>query len=272
VQHPRSWLTVRADDLEALTLALDTRADAVVIDLDAVAVAERRHVRTELDGWLTGVLESPPRCQLWARLSRGDSLEDDLQVLLRHDLGGVVVSRAVNAALLVELDHILGDRPIRLAAAVETAVGLLNSGALAAVSRVSHLQLDEGVLGLDLGIAPGGDGPEWASLRGHLVVVSAAFGKRPPIGSVPVTGADIEAGTRALRRAGYGGRAVADPAQVPVVNAVFAPSPEAVDAAEWLVLQAEKAGANGDVAVDDEGRLIGDVELNAAKRLLGGAR
>jgi citrate lyase subunit beta / citryl-CoA lyase len=271
VRVPRSWLVVPAASPEALEAALDSGADAVVADLDRIAVAARAGARRALDRWLgdrAGRADGPA---LWARTSGGASFEDDVQVLVRHPLAGVLVSQAVNAALLVELDHILGHRPTVLAPVIETAVGLLNAGSLAAVTRVAHLVCGEDLLRTDLGVDRDADDRELASLRGHLVVVSAAFGKLAPIGPAPEMGAsddDVRRSSEEWRRAGYGGRLVRDPAHVAAVNEVFTVPPNALERAEQLVARYEKAVVDGEPLVDDDGLAVPDVEVNAAYRLL----
>ena len=267
--HPRSWLLVPVDDA-ALAAAPEAGADAVVVDLsDPIPLAGKAAARQRLDDWLA---EKPMALdRIWVRVNGGDMLEDDVQVVRRHDVAGLLVPNATNAALLVELDHILGRRPTQLCPVIESAVGLLNSGALAAVARVSHLVIGEGHLGRELGLDPSADEAELASVRGHLVVVSAAFGKRPPIGSPPRIDADedeVRASCDRLRRLGYGGRVLHDPAHAVVVHEVFTPSRDEAQAAVLLIDRAEKAAAEGRPLLDDDGRLIDPSVLFAAYRVL----
>jgi citrate lyase beta subunit len=270
---PRSWLVVPSADADALVAASVSGADAVVVDLAAVPPDGKQSARAAAARWAA----ESGSVSRWVRLSAGDALEDDVQELCREapGLAGVIVPQAANGALLIELDHIFGSRPIALAAMVESAVGMLNAGALAAVSRLAYLVLGEDAIITDLGVDPSDDGREMASVRGHLVVVSAAFGKLPPIGAPPrvdASPAEVQASSDALRRAGYGGRLVAEPAQVGVVNEVFTVDLEAAAAAERLVVLHEKALADGEIAVDDRGLPIAEPDLRAAYRLLARVR
>lgn len=266
--HPRSWLLVPGD-AAAFDAAASAGADAVVADLRGGVDA-----RAAAGQWLAGApaTDGPKR---WAVVSPPPALEDDLQVLLRHGVDGILVPKATNAALFVELDHILGGRGTRVAALVETAVGLLNAGAVVAVDRVSHLVLGEAPLGVELGLDPGPDEQEWSSVRGHLVLVSVAFGKLPPTGSPPPAGAGddvVRASSDRLRRLGYGGRLVTDRAHVAIVNDVFAIADGDLARAEHVWSIAEKALANGEPVLDDDGRPIDDSEIVAAHRLIQRAR
>jgi len=216
-------MLVPGDDEGALAAAAAAGAEAVVVDLsDPVPGEAKAQARWTLDAWLrTGTV---PTGDVWVRINGGDLLEDDVQVVLCHDIAGIWVPAATDAGLLVELDHILGARRAVLCPVIETAVGLLNSGGLAAVDRVSHLAIGEGPLGRELGLDPSADEVELASVRGHLVVISAAFAKRPPIGSAPRPDCapdDVLASSERLRRLGYAGRAVLDPNHVALVHDVW---------------------------------------------------
>jgi citrate lyase subunit beta/citryl-CoA lyase len=124
---------------------------------------------------------------------------------------------------------------------------------------------------VDLGVDSDADDRELASLRGHLVVVSAAFGKRAPIGAAPPSGsADgiVRKSSDEWRRAGYAGRLVHDPAHVATVNEVFTVAPAALERAEQLVARYEKTVVDGEPLVDGGGLAVPDAEVNAAYRLL----
>jgi citrate lyase subunit beta/citryl-CoA lyase len=65
---------------------------------------------------------------------------------------------------------------------------------------------------------------------------------------------------------GFGGRAAIHPAQVGVINDVFTPSPREVAAAREVIASFEAAG--GGASVDDEGRMVDEAVVRAARRTL----
>ncbi len=219
---PTTWLVAPAGDAVRMDAAAGAGADAVVANLTSVGTDDAMAARAELDGWLK---RRPDGVQTWVQVAIGDDLEDDLQVVLRHRVDGICVLGASAAAPLAEIARLIGSRPLAMVPVIGSAMGMLNSSYLAVVDKVSRLGLDEAALVADLGMDPSADEHELASLRGHLVVVSTAFGLEPPIGGPPSHSADDDAvreSTERLRRLGYGGRAVVDPSHVAIVHDVFA--------------------------------------------------
>jgi citrate lyase subunit beta/citryl-CoA lyase len=71
-------------------------------------------------------------------------------------------------------------------------------------------------------------------------------------------------------RDGFAGKLAIHPGQVPVINACFAPSPEALAEASRVVAAFAAAGGQGVVSLD--GRMLDRPHLAAAERLLARAR
>ncbi|MBA8956891.1 hypothetical protein ACFQU9_14080 [Actinomadura namibiensis] len=115
-----------------------------------------------------------------------------------------------------------------------------------------------------------GAGLLWA--RSQVVLASAAARVRPPIAPVSTDFRDLEAlrtSTLALRRLGFRGRACIHPAQLPVVNEVFTPSPQEIARARDLVARHDAAMAEGSgVCLDERGRLVDEAVVRSARRLL----
>jgi citrate lyase subunit beta/citryl-CoA lyase len=104
----------------------------------------------------------------------------------------------------------------------------------------------------------------------HVVFAARAAGILPlgVVGSMADFGdeAAFREMVRRSRRFGFSGASCIHPAQVPILNELFAPSPEEVDAARRIVdalTAAEKAG-RGAVALD--GRMIDAPIAESARR------
>jgi citrate lyase subunit beta/citryl-CoA lyase len=120
----------------------------------------------------------------------------------------------------------------------------LSARAVAEHARVWQLGLGELDLCAEVGIEPSADERELLPIRVQVVLASAAAGLDPPIGPVSTDFRDLAAlrrSTDALRRLGFGSRWAIHPAQVPVINQVFTPSPEQVKAARRLVERYDSA-------------------------------
>jgi len=111
-----------------------------------------------------------------------------------------------------------------------------------------------------------------APLRLQLVVASAAAGIAAPVGPTSTDFRDLDAlraSTRALLRLGFRGRTAIHPAQVPVINEVFSPSPEEIEAARRLVTAYEDAERQGrGVLTDDHGRMVDVAVVRSARDVL----
>jgi citrate lyase beta subunit len=74
-------------------------------------------------------------------------------------------------------------------------------------------------------------------------------------------------------RLGFGSRWAIHPAQVPVINQVFTPTPEQLEAARRLVERFDGALDQGvGVGVDEDGKMVDEAVVRAARRILARAR
>lgn len=277
VSYARSWLYVPGDRRDFLDAATSRGADALIVDLeDAVPPAGKDAARAIVSGWLPD--RPPAGPQLWLRLNSG-SAEPDV-ALVTAAVAGVVVPKAV-PALLADVGELLGKRERALGipagrfavlALIETAPGLLAAQRLASMPRVAHLGIGEADLCAELRLRPSASREELAPLRLQLVVASAAAGIGAPVAPASTDFRDLDAlraSTEALLRAGFRARTAIHPAQVPVINEVFSPSPEEVAEARRLV-GAFDASPSG-VITDAHGRMVDIAVVRSARELLGRA-
>jgi len=268
----RSYLYVPGDRPDRMEKALNSSADALILDLeDAVAPSAKDSARTAVADFL-GRHRGSSEPALCVRLDAA-SLERDLEALGGQlpAIDALVLPKA-NAARLAALDELLGTGATPIIALVESAAGVLDAPALAAHPRVRNLAIGEADLAADLGVIVSADGRELWAVRSALVVASAAAGKAPPTAPVDVDITDLD-GVRirsgALRAAGFGARSCIHPSHVPIVNEVFRPSPQEIEHAQALVTAFDDAIARGEgVFVDDRGRLVDEAVVRSARRLL----
>lgn len=265
---PRSYLYVPGDRPDRLESALRRDADALIVDLeDAVAPDRKQAARDAVADWATGARWSG---ELWIRVNSGPLRDSDVQAFARAPITGLCLAKTADRA---EVEHIAGildahGSSAGLAPLLETAAAVLDARAIASAPRVRRLQVGEADLRAELGIEPGDDERELLYLRSHLVLCSAAAGIDPPPAPVSLNFRDLaafEASTQALRRLGFFGRACIHPAQVPVANAVFTPTAQAVAAARHVLAELSRAAG---AATASGGELIDEAVARQARRVL----
>ena len=276
----RSFLFVPGHQARRIAKALDSPADAVIIDLeDAVPPAEKEAARANA----AAALADRGAPVVFVRVNgAGDSgCLDDVLALTRPGLAGIVLPKAESAAQLHALDwalsqleprHGLTPGTVELLPLVESARGVEDAPEIAtATGRVRRLAYGVADYSLDLGLQPDPGEAGLAYLRARLVHASRAAGREPPIDSVVVEIRDLERLRESALRAralGLGGKLCLHPDQVPVVNEVFGPTAEELARARAIVAAYDAARERGEAAVTVEGAFVDAPVAEKARRLL----
>jgi citrate lyase subunit beta/citryl-CoA lyase len=259
-----TWLFVPGNRPERFAKAAAARADVVVLDLeDAVAPDAKDTAREEVVAWLdrTEVL-----CAVRVNAA-APLLDADLGALAGSAPRLVVLPKAEDSSLVAEVVARL-PQGSSVVALVETARGVLEAPAVAAVPGVERLAFGSFDLAAELGVDPD-HGPTMATARGALVLASAAGGLAAPIDGVTGVVDDaqrIAADVAASRALGFGGKLCIHPRQVAAVAEAFAPS---ADELAWAGRVLAGAGDNGVAVVD--GRMIDKPVVERARRVLAAA-
>jgi citrate lyase beta subunit len=262
----RSLLFTPGSDERRLRRALDSGADAMTADLeDAVSPAEKASARRLA---VRVLAETESETLKTIRINGADTefFAEDLAAVGDLPLDGVVLPKATPAAV-----EALGEAGPPVIAIVETAQGLRQAYETARLPRVAALVLGAVDLAAELRLEPRTDGLEILYARSQLVVDSAAAGIRGPIDVVHLrvrNDRTLEAEARLARSLGMQGKACIHPAQVPVVNRVFAPDPAQVEWARSVLEAYERGLAEGRGAVALDGEMIDLPVVERARRLL----
>jgi len=282
----RSYLYVPGDQIRKLQHAVASGADAIIADLeDAVAPSAKADARRTVADWLA-TQPNGGQLELWVRVnSSAQLLADDVQAVVGPTVTGICLPkthtpeqvRSVGELLsAAERRASLAEGSIKVVPLLESAAGILSARAIAEPPRVQQLGLGELDLCAELGIEPSADERELLSIRVQVVLASAAAGLAPPIGPISTDFRDLDAlqrSTDVLRRIGFGSRWAIHPAQVPVINQTFTPTPEQLEAARRLVERYDRALDQGvGVGVDEDGRMVDEAVVRAARQILARAR
>jgi citrate lyase subunit beta/citryl-CoA lyase len=173
-------------------------------------------------------------------------------------------------------------RRIALEAQIETASGFLHCAQIAAASsRLEGLVFGAGDYAASMrmpstaiGEFDANDalypGHRWHAVMHTVVAAARVHGLRCMDG--PYAGytdnAGLERAARIARAMGFDGKQCIHPAQLPIVNAVFAPSDDEIAKAEAVVRAYEDAVAAGRGAATHEGRMIDAANLRMAQTIL----
>lgn len=241
--------------------------EGIVLDLeDAVPPAEKGEARVAVAAWLAGPRGQTPAFVRINALGTAEALED-LAWLADGRLSpdGIVMAK-VEAARDIEILRALLPAPVPVLAAVETARGILRAETIAAALRPSDaLGFGGADLAADLGAEFAWEPLSFA--RARLVAAAAAAGVH--VFDVPhLSIGDAEAlasETRRARALGFTGKLAIHPAQVAVITAAFAPSPDAVVQARRVIAALD--AARGGIARLD-GKMIDAPVARAARRIL----
>jgi len=282
----RSYLYVPGDQARKLQHALASGADAIIADLeDAVAPSAKANARRTVADWLATQFDGD-QPELWVRVNASARLlADDLHAAVGPAVTGICLPKTHAPEQVRSLGELLGaaerqaslvEGSIKVVPLLESAAGILSARAIAQEPRVWQLGLGELDLCAEVGIQPSADERELLPVRVQVVLAAAAAGLAPPIGPVSTDFRDLAAlrrTTEALRRVGFGSRWAIHPAQVPVINQTFTPTPEQLEAARRLVERYDAALDQGvGVCVDEDGHMVDEAVVRAARRTLARAR
>jgi citrate lyase beta subunit len=262
---PRSLLFVPADDERKMQRAIQSPADAVILDLeDAVSPSSKPAALAKA----IEVLSSrPPRPTLLVSINSplSEFGAAELRALAgTPDLTIVVPKCEPRALAKCAIDA-------EIVALVETGRGVTLLEKIAAHPRVVAMQLGAEDLGAELGWVPRDDGLHLVYVRSRMVIESAVSGLLPPIDAVVTTWADpaaVRADALMARSLGFGGKACIHPAQLDLVNQAFTPTQAELQWAQ-SVIETHDQAASADVGVSSVGNQMIDVAVvRRAHRLL----
>jgi len=284
----RSLLFVPGDDARKLEKAAAAPAGALIVDLeDSVAATRKAAARETAAAFLREASGSAPR--LYLRINDLDSglAEDDLAATLAPGLAGVMLPKCCGGADVARLDAMLKIGEARhglpdgglaiLVVATETAASLFAMGSFAGSSpRLEGLSWGAEDLSADLGAETNRDEAgrftDPYRLARMLTLLGAAAAGVLAIDAVFTNFRDpdgLRAEARAARRDGFLAKLAIHPAQLAVINEVFAPDEGALAEARAVVAAFEAAPDAGTVGLD--GRMIDRPHLLRARRLLASA-
>ena len=281
----RSYLFVPADSERKMAKAIDTGADAVILDLeDSVSAGARPAARDAAREFLAG------KQNLWVRINPIDT-EDaiaDLEAVMPSAPAGIVLPKprsAADAVLLaarldaLEAAHdLLAGQTGIISICTEQPEALFSlHGYVAATPRLTGLSWGAEDLSAAVGATSNRarDG-SWLppyELARSLCLFAAAAAEVAAIDTVYTDFRDDEGLARyagKARRDGFSGMLAIHPGQVEIINQAFAPTEAELEWATRVVVAFEENPGAGTIGLD--GRMIDRPHLVQAERIVELAR
>jgi len=283
----RSLLFVPADSAKKLDKAMASGADALIVDLeDSIAFDGKARARQSAAAFLRETIAEAARPYLVVRVNglQTGLTDADLDAIVSARPDAVMLPKAQGGAAVVHADAKLAVREATaglpdghvkiIALATETAAALFLAGTYAGASaRLSALTWGAEDLSAEIGAEANRDAQgrflDPYRFARCICLAAAAAAEVPALDTVYVDFRD-EAGFRReceeARRDGFAAKMAIHPAQVPIINAVFTPTPQAVAHAQAIV---DAFAANPNAGVVGIGGVMFDrPHLARAKRLL----
>ncbi|MBX3596234.1 MAG: CoA ester lyase [Rhizobiaceae bacterium] len=286
----RSLLFVPADSEKKLAKGFASQADVVIVDLeDSVALANKGTAREVAAAFISSE-RANTSAKIYVRindLSTGMT-DDDLAAIVKVKPDGLMLPKAnsgqdvqqLSAMLRVrEAEAGLADGAIRILPIItETPAGVFAGGTYAGSSpRLSGVTWGAEDLSAAIGARTArnsaGQYTDVFRLARAVTLLAANAADVAAVDTVYPNFRDMagfEAECADAERDGFTAKMAIHPDQVPVINAAFTPTAEAVERARAVVQAFEDAGNPGVVALD--GKMYDRPHLRLAQRLLARAR
>lgn len=276
----RSFLFTPGNHPRRVEKVFAAGADAAILDLeDAVAVSEKAATRASI----VAALQRPRDCGGYVRVNAMDTpfAYGDLAAVVGPGVDGIILPKVNTPWQLQAADWLIGELErkaglpvgrIDLIPIIETAEGMAALEQIArANTRTRRMAFGAGDFTLDVGMSWTADEQELDHYRARMVLYSRAAGLEPPLDTVWVRLSDtdgLDASAQRAARIGFQGKMCIHPAQIPVVNARFTPSPEEVARAQRIMAAFDKAEAEGSASIQVDGGFVDYPIVEKARRIL----
>ncbi|WP_309084933.1 CoA ester lyase [Chelativorans sp.] len=284
----RSLLFVPADSERKLEKALHAGADALILDLEDSVASSRKAEARKIAADFLATRAGPALLYIRVNALGTGLTDEDLAAVMPARPDGIMLPKAeggkdatvLSAKLRVhEAENGLEDGATRILPIItETAGAVFLAGTFAgATERLSGLTWGAEDLSADIGArATRDEAGRYTgafSLARSITLLAAGAADVPAIDTVFPAFRDMEGFCRdcaEAERDGFTAKMAIHPAQVPIINAAFTPSEEAIDHARRVVAAFGETGGSGVASVD--GEMVDRPHLVRAERILARAR
>jgi citrate lyase subunit beta/citryl-CoA lyase len=175
--------------------------------------------------------------------------------------------------LMTKIEQQIGMEPgtIRLMAAIESALGVINAYSIATASqRLVGIALGAEDFVTDLKTTRSMDGIELLTARSQILFAARASG----IAAIDTVFSDVndEEGftkeVKLIKQLGFDGKSVINPRQIGIVHQIYTPSEAEIQKSIRIIAASEEAAANGSGVISLNGKMIDKPIVERARRVL----
>ena len=272
----RSLLYVPGISEKMILKARDSAADALILDLeDAITPEQKLAARTLVARVLRETDFGGKEIFVRINALTTEYGLEDARAAAASGAPGILVPKIETVDEVTTLAPMLHHRDRKqtgkLLCLIESPRGVLSSRALAESSElVVGLVFGAADLSRDLGSILTEGEPELLYARSQMLLAARAANVKA-YDSPHFTVADLDGlrqRSQAARNLGYDGQTIIHPSHIETVNEIFAPTAAQLAEAERVVAALAAAQTEGRGATKLDGKLIDQVHLSAAKKLL----
>jgi len=272
----RSVLYVPGSNERAIEKAKTLPADAFIFDLeDAVAPAAKEDARARVCEAVRAGGYGPRQTVIRVNPLSSHWGYDDLAAGARSGADAILLPKVESADMVRQVDSILGacgaPERMKIWCMIETPRGILHVEEIAAAGRrIRCLVMGTSDLAKDLGATHTRERlPFLTSLE--LCLLAARAADVPIVDGVHLDLEDEEGFVHACRQGkefGFDGKTLIHPKTIAIANQAFSPSAEEVAWAHKVIAAHREAQARGEGVVVVDGRLIENLHVEDARRVL----
>jgi len=280
----RSLLYVPGISERMILKARDSAADALILDLeDAIAPYQKLEARATVVR-LLGEIDFGGK-EIFVRINAlgAEWGLEDARAVVAVGAPGLVIPKCESVEEVTTVAPIMqskyhqpiGGQTRKLLCLIETPRGVFASREIAESNElVAGLMFGAADLSRDLGCVLSEDETEVLFARSHVLLAARAAGvaayDSPHFAIEDMEG--LRRRCQAARNLGYDGKTVIHPSHIEIVNEVFAPTAEQIAEAERVIGAMAAAQAEGRGVIRLDGKMIDQVHLSAARKVLEKAR
>lgn len=258
----RSYLFVPANRVERFEKALNTQADAVIIDLeDAVPTDLKISARESLKQWL--IEHHQYQVMIRTNAINTEWFSEDIQLAKLDNVIAIILPKTESVE---DIKAIHAVKKIATYALIETPLGFANIRQIAQAENVNALMF--GSIDFQLEMNMQGGYEELISFRNEFVLASKLAGIEAPIDGVTVdfkNEAIVKLETQQAKNLGFTGKLCIHPNQVDIVNLTFTPTEAEIAWANKVLDAVNEAQGQ---AISLEGKMIDLPVILRAEKIL----
>jgi citrate lyase subunit beta/citryl-CoA lyase len=266
----RSFLFAPGSNEKLIVKALNSSADAVIIDLeDAVAVAEKENARAIA----VSISIMPRNKPLYIRVNSAKCsfFSEDLASIIEANIDGIVLPKCEEADEILKVISVI-KKNLDIIPLIESAAGLTNLKEIGTASKnISRFAFGAIDYTLDIGAKYTKSGLELLYPRSYMVIVSKVMGLLPPVDTVFPDLKD-EKGLRDetvhIKNLGLFGKLAIHPKQISVINEIFTPAEDEIAEARKIVDAFNVSEKQGIASIELDGQFIDYPVYKKAQLLL----